>query len=142
MLHSSFQVTWQPGLNFRGVVDASALLGALLGYVVTSAVLPLRGLAETLPEARQLLKAVPGSLGALGGRKRLGFRGDLCVERERFGGFLEVLFFLGVDLFGGFLENPKNPQDFLLSLGFETRVRGIFGSAGKSCLGEFGIWII
>eukprot|EP00435_Cladocopium_sp_Y103_P043011 s1118_g12.t1 len=59
-------VTWQPGINFRGVVAASSLLGALLGYVVTSAVLPLRGLAETLPEARQLVKAVPGSLGALG----------------------------------------------------------------------------
>lgn len=56
-------VTWQPGINFRGVVAASSLLGALLGYVVTSAVLPLRGLAETLPEARQLVKAVPGSLG-------------------------------------------------------------------------------
>jgi hypothetical protein len=58
-------VTWQPGVNFTGVVAPSSLLGALLGYVVTSAVLPLRGLAETLPEARQLVKAVPGSLGAL-----------------------------------------------------------------------------
>lgn len=56
-------VTWQPGVNFTGVVAPSSLLGALLGYVVTSAVLPLRGLAETLPEARQLVKAVPGSLG-------------------------------------------------------------------------------
>ena len=56
-------VTWEPGKNFVGVVDSSTLLAALLGYAVVTSVLPVRGLFETLPEARTLLKAVPGSLG-------------------------------------------------------------------------------
>lgn len=89
-------MTWQPGVNFTGVVAASSLLGALLGYVATSAVLPLRGLAETLPEARQLVKAVPGSLGAL-------------TESLVFGGFFGgetpgILIFL-MELLGGRIMN-------------------------------------
>eukprot|EP00434_Breviolum_minutum_P022810 symbB.v1.2.020126.t1/scaffold1676.1/size106311/3 len=57
-------VTWQPGLNFTGVVTSpQELFAALLSYAVVTAVLPVRGLFETLPEARTLVKAVPGSLG-------------------------------------------------------------------------------
>ena len=81
------QVTWQPGRNFTGVVAPSSLLGALLGYVVTSAVLPLRGLAETLPEARQLVKAVPGSLGPLeNGGGLFGGGGEAGILRGKLGG--------------------------------------------------------
>ncbi|CAK9086442.1 Guanylate kinase (GMP kinase) [Durusdinium trenchii] len=58
------KVSWEPGVNFTGVVSSPAMLfGALLAYASVSAVLPLRGLVETLPEARTLMKAVPGSLG-------------------------------------------------------------------------------
>eukprot|EP00439_Symbiodinium_sp_Y106_P070922 s616_g12.t1 len=58
------RLAWEPGVNFTGVVASrSSLFAALVGYVVSSAVLPLRGLFETLPEARTLVKAVPGSLG-------------------------------------------------------------------------------
>ncbi|CAE7034283.1 NMT1 [Symbiodinium natans] len=58
------RLSWEPGVNFTGVVASrSSLFAALVGYVVSSAVLPVRGLIETLPEARTLVKAVPGSLG-------------------------------------------------------------------------------
>lgn len=44
-------------------MTSPSLLGALLAYAVVTAVLPARGLFEALPEARTLVKAVPGSLG-------------------------------------------------------------------------------
>jgi len=57
-------LTWEPGANFRGVVSSPMLLSAaLVGYALATAVLPLRGLLESLPEARSLIKAVPGSVG-------------------------------------------------------------------------------
>lgn len=50
------KVTWQPGLNFTGVVTSpQELFAALLSYAVVTAVLPVRGLFETLPEARTLV---------------------------------------------------------------------------------------
>lgn len=49
------KVTWQPGLNFTGVTSPQQLFAALLSYAVVTAVLPVRGLFETLPEARTLV---------------------------------------------------------------------------------------
>ncbi|CAE8615726.1 unnamed protein product [Polarella glacialis] len=55
---------WEPGANFTGFVTSPpALFSALLGYSLATLTLPLRGLADSAPEVRTLVKAVPGSLG-------------------------------------------------------------------------------
>lgn len=54
----------EPLGNFSGVISSPAVLyGALVGYCVATATLPVRGIFEALPEARELVKAVPGSVG-------------------------------------------------------------------------------
>lgn len=57
-------VRLEPTGNFSGVISSPTLLyGALVGYCVATATLPARGTFEALPEARELVKAVPGSVG-------------------------------------------------------------------------------
>jgi len=54
---------WEPGANFVGFLQAKALSAALLGYVAATSSLQLRGVARAVPEARTLVKALPGSVG-------------------------------------------------------------------------------
>lgn len=56
-------ISWQPGANFVGVLPAPTLYGALLGYVLPVLAVQLRGVSRAIPEARDLVSALPGSVG-------------------------------------------------------------------------------
>jgi len=56
-------VRWEPGSNFLGVVSAPALYAGLLGYILSVLALQVRGLSRAVPEVKDLVQAVPGSLG-------------------------------------------------------------------------------
>lgn len=57
------QLTWVPGDNFVGFAPANAIYGAVVGYIVTLLPLQVRGVLMAAPEARDLVEALPGSLG-------------------------------------------------------------------------------
>jgi len=54
---------WEPAKNFTGFVSPPLLYGALLGYILPTLTLQLRGLASAVPEVRDLVGALPGSVG-------------------------------------------------------------------------------
>lgn len=55
---------WEAGKNFVGVVpSAEVLYGAVLGYVASTITLRFRGLISSVPEAQQVVAALPGSVG-------------------------------------------------------------------------------
>mmetsp|Transcript_89991 Transcript_89991/g.226356 ORF Transcript_89991/g.226356 Transcript_89991/m.226356 type:complete len:545 (-) Transcript_89991:211-1845(-) len=56
-------IHWEFGSNFLGVVSTQALYAGLLGYILSVLALQVRGLSRAVPEVRDLVQAVPGSLG-------------------------------------------------------------------------------
>ena len=77
-------ITWEPGVNFTNVVSSPKMLfAALLSYASVTAVLPIRAFFEALPEARTLVKALPGSLGvAVDLAEKAKKPGEPVVEEE------------------------------------------------------------
>lgn len=56
-------LSWDPESNFKGFLAAKGLNAALLGYIVSTASVSLRGIARNIPEVGTLVKAAPGSVG-------------------------------------------------------------------------------
>lgn len=55
---------WLPGANFVGLVPSPATLyGTLLGYILPTLALQVKGLARAVPEVSDLVSALPGSVG-------------------------------------------------------------------------------
>jgi len=56
-------VHWVPGPNFVGFVDRPTVYAALVGYVLVPLAMQVRGIVGALPEAKDVIQAIPGSFG-------------------------------------------------------------------------------